>query len=250
MFRYGLTAGWALLLAAACGASAAAEPAGEYAQLEKTLRTQIPQMSPDQIGPSPVPGLLEVRYGAQLYYATRDGRFLIDGSIYDLEQGRNVTAPRLAQARVQAIETFGEDNMVVFAPDKPKHTVTVFTDLDCPYCQRLHQQMEAYHAKGIALRYVLFPRSSVGAPSYTKAVSVWCAEDRHDALTRAKAGAQVEAKSCANPVEQGMQLGRLLGVNGTPTLVTEDGRMLPGFVPPDKLAQLLDSGPQVAGKDP
>ncbi|NIP71726.1 MAG: DsbC family protein [Gammaproteobacteria bacterium] len=247
MFRHGLKTGLALLLVAVCGAPAA-EPGGEYAELEKTLRARVPQMSPDHIGPSPIPGLLEVRYGAQLYYATLDGRFLIDGSIYDLEKGRNVTAPRLAQARTQAISAFGEDNMVVFAPEQPRHTVTVFTDLDCPYCQRLHRQMDEYHAKGIAVRYVLFPRAQVGAPSYNKAVSVWCAKDRRDALTQAKSGAQIEAKTCTNPVEQGMQLGRMLGINGTPTIVTQEGRVLPGYVPPDKLAQLLDSGAQVAGK--
>lgn len=215
-----------------------------YGDLERALEKVVPGRAPDRIAPSPVPGLLEVRYGAQLFYATRNGRFVIQGNIYDLKNGQNLTAPRLADARAKAIEALGEANMIVFSPPEPAHTVTVFTDIDCPYCQRLHQQIDEYNARGIKVRYVLYPRARVGEPSYNKAVSVWCAEDRAQALTKAKSGEPVAERRCANPVQRNMELGRTLGITGTPTIVTPQGKIIPGYVSPERLTAILESGLQ------
>ena len=129
--------------------------------------------------------------------------------------------------------------MVVFSPEKYDHTVTVFTDIDCGYCRKLHNEMNGYHDNGIRVRYMFFPRAGVGSDSYQKAVSVWCADDRNEAMTQAKQGRPLPEKQCENPVREELLLGRLLGVNGTPAIFLESGEMIPGYVPPDKLKAIL-----------
>jgi thiol:disulfide interchange protein DsbC len=129
--------------------------------------------------------------------------------------------------------------MLIFSPDKPTHTITVFTDIDCGYCRKLHHEMADYHAKGIRVRYLMFPRSGVNSPSYDKAVSVWCSEDRNDSLTKAKNGKDPAPRTCDNPVQNHMAMGRSIGVQGTPSIVFEDGRVIPGYVPAERLAAML-----------
>ena len=130
--------------------------------------------------------------------------------------------------------------MIVFAPKVVKHTVTVFTDIDCPYCRRLHKEVPAMNELGIKVRYLAFPRAGVHSPSFKEAVSVWCAKNPAQALTDAKAGKKVPEVTCDNPVLQHMALGEQVGVTGTPAMVLEDGRMLPGYIPATRLAQLLN----------
>jgi thiol:disulfide interchange protein DsbC len=131
--------------------------------------------------------------------------------------------------------------MVVFPPAGPtKHTVTVFTDIDCGYCRKLHQEIADYNQQGIKVRYLMYPRAGVGSESYNKAVWVWCADDRQDAITRAKRGEEIPHKTCANPVKEQFELGQTLGVRGTPSIILENGQMVPGYVPAAQLAQMLD----------
>jgi thiol:disulfide interchange protein DsbC len=130
--------------------------------------------------------------------------------------------------------------MVVFAPEKTKHTVTVFTDIDCPYCVRFHQQVPELNENGVKVRYLAFPRSGVDSAAYRKAVSVWCAEDRSRAMTDAKAGRNVPEKSCDNPVGEHFETGRALGITGTPTLVLDNGKVVPGYVPTNQLIAALN----------
>ena len=123
-----------------------------------------------------------------------------------------------------------------------QHTVTVFTDIDCGYCRKMHSQMAAYNKEGIKIRYLMFPREGVNSDSFNKAVAVWCADDRQDAMTKAKRGEEIARKTCDNPVEAQFELGQKLGVRGTPSMILEDGEMIPGYVPPTQLAQLLAKG--------
>ena len=140
----------------------------------------------------------------------------------------------------EAIDDLGEDSMIVFAPKKVNHTVTVFTDIDCGYCRRLHTDMAGYNDKGIRIRYLFYPRAGIGSESYNKAVSVWCADDRKQAMTQAKAGQPVAPKTCENPVDEHYALGQAMRLQGTPALILESGETVPGYVPPDKLRQALD----------
>ena len=142
----------------------------------------------------------------------------------------------------KALAAASESNMIVFGPANAKMTVTVFTDIDCGYCRKLHGEIDGYLAEGIKVRYLFFPRSGVGTPSFDKAISVWCADDRKAALTDAKAGKSIPDKKCDNPVKEQMELGEKLGVSGTPAIILESGEMVPGYVPPKRLATMIKDG--------
>lgn len=212
-------------------------------QGEAAVRASLGDAQPDRIRPSAIDGLYEVVVGPHVFYVSADGRHMLQGDLVELANGRNLTQPEREVALRKTIDSVGEENMLVFSPKETRHTVTVFTDIDCGYCRKLHHELEDYHAEGIRIRYLLFPRSGVGSPSYDKAVSVWCAEDRNDSLTRAKDGKDPAPKKCANPVQRHMALGQNIGVRGTPSIVFEDGRVLPGYVPARRMAAILESNP-------
>ncbi len=225
--------------------AADAAKADDYAEMRQNLATIMTASKPDSIKPSPIAGLYEVVYGAQIFYVTKDGKYLVQGDILDVHGQRNLTEQRRAATRLAAINKVSEDKMIIFAPQAPqkvKHTITVFTDIDCGYCRKLHSEIGTYLKQGIRVRYMSYPRTGVNTPSYYKAVSVWCAKDRKAALTRAKLDEPIEQKTCNNPVKEEMQLGEEVGVSGTPTIITDTGRLLPGYVPAVHLAQILDPG--------
>ena len=218
------------------------------AQVLKELKS-----TPGYIKESPIPGLYEVAVGSQIFYFYKDGRYVISGDLFDMKNGLNLTQTARSEAQmvalrtpkpenVEALNKMGEAKMIVFAPKgEVKHTISVFTDIDCGYCRKLHKEMASYHKFGIKIRYLAYPRAGVGSASYNKAVSVWCADDRKKAMNLAKGGGSVENKTCDNPVKEQMALGEKFGVNGTPALVLENGQLYPGYVPADKLIKLLDS---------
>jgi thiol:disulfide interchange protein DsbC len=214
--------------------------AGEFDAIRQAVARQMQGAEPTSITKSPVAGLYEVTVPPRVFYMTKDARFVFVGDLIDLQSSKNVTEDKRTGARKAALEKV-KDSMIVFAPKgETKHTVTVFTDIDCAYCRKLHSQIGEYNKLGIAIRYLAFPRAGIGSASYKKAVNVWCAKDPRKALTRAKNGETVPEHHCDSPVAQQYRLGQLLGVNGTPALVLENGEIYPGYVPPKRLAQLLD----------
>ena len=238
IFGLSLT-GW--LLAAV--ALVQAEPAtGDYEErIRSSLKVLLPTLQPDSIRETPLPDIYEVTFGPRLFYVSGDGRYLIQGSVIDLELREDLTEPRLAAAKRNALDAVGEENMLSFGPDDAKYTVSVFTDIDCGYCRKLHSEMNRYNANGIRIRYLFYPRAGVPSESYAKAVSAWCADDPKQALTEAKQGKQIPEKTCENPVASHYQLGQQFGIRGTPALILDDGETLPGYVPASRLKQLLDS---------
>jgi len=216
-----------------------ADEKSEIQQVRAGLGKLIPDAEPDSIQPSVVDGLYEVMIGPQLYYVSKDGNYLISGKMYDIAKREDITTPRVANAKAKAIEAVGEEKMVIFAPENYKHTVTVFTDIDCGYCRKLHAEINQYKDLGIRVRYLMFPRAGVGSPSYAKAVSVWCADDQQSAMTLSKAGKEIAQKECENPVKAHMELGQMVGVSGTPAVFLSDGEMLPGYVPAARMAAYL-----------
>jgi thiol:disulfide interchange protein DsbC len=225
---------------AALACSSAAIAAGDDAVKEKIAKAL--HVTVADIRPSAAPGLYEVQKGHEFGYATADGKFFIAGDLVNLDTGERITEAHRRADRLAALKELGEDNMIVFAPPPPiatKYVVTVFTDIDCPYCRKLHSQIAEYNAKGIEIRYVFFPRTGLNTPSYFKAESVWCAPDRRVALTQAKRGQALADKKCANPVAREYQLGLDLGVHATPMLILPNGDELPGYVPPDELVDEL-----------
>jgi thiol:disulfide interchange protein DsbC len=209
--------------------------------IERALKEIMPEIAPSEIRPSPVAGLSEVLIGPKLFYMTNDGNYLFQGSLIDIKTRTDISEERRKVVRLDEINKVGENSMIIFPAEKERHTITVFTDIDCGYCRKLHKEIDQYNAKGITVRYMMFPRSGKNTPSYYKAVSVWCADDRRDALTRSKAGETLPKAECSNPVTTHMNLGELLGIQGTPAIVLDNGELLPGYVPANRLAQVLDS---------
>jgi thiol:disulfide interchange protein DsbC len=209
---------------------------------EASIRQALGDVKPASVEPTPVAGLYEVVFGSNVVYMSADGRYMLQGELVDVQNRVSLTEPRRRQVTRTAIDSIGEDKMIVFKPEKVEHVVTVFTDIDCGYCRKLHNEMDQYLNEGIKVRYMMFPRAGVGSESYKKAVAVWCAEDRNGAMTDAKTGKAVEMKSCDNPIDQHMELVRQLGARGTPFIVLEDGSTQPGYVPAKRLAQLLNQG--------
>ena len=194
----------------------------------------------DELHATPIPGIYELTRGYDIAYVTADGKYAFSGDLIELNGNNNLTEGHRRDLRIKAIAAFPENQMLVFAPKQPKYTVTVFTDVDCPYCRKLHSQIAQYNHLGIRVRYLLYPRTGPNTESWTKAEQVWCSADRNDALTRAKLGQELKTKPCAdNPVARSYQLGQDFAVSGTPAIVLANGEMLPGYVPPETLAEHL-----------
>jgi len=189
---------------------------------------------------TPVPGLYEVVVGSQVVYVSSDGRYVLQGELIDFKKHENLTEARRSSIRRKLISSLDESKMIIFKPKKVKHVVTVFTDIDCGYCRKLHSQMDQYLAKGIEIRYLFFPRAGAHSASYDKAVSVWCADDRKQALTDSKNRRPVPKKTCDNPVDEDMALARQLGLRGTPYILFENGQSPAGYVSPEKMEQMLE----------
>jgi thiol:disulfide interchange protein DsbC len=223
---------------------ALALPLATSAQDDKAayIASQLPEVNVEDVSPSPLPGIYEVRYGQNILYVTEDARYMVQGDIFDLKTEKNVTEARRTVARVSAIDAVGESSMIVFEPDgEAVRTITVFTDIDCGYCRKLHREIADYNEQGFRVRYLFFPRSGPNTESWTKADEVWCAEDRNSALTKAKRGEVVQAADCGvTPVDQHYQLGKSFGIRGTPAIITEDGTLIPGYVPADDLIERID----------
>ena len=213
----------------------------DEAAVKQALVKSMPSMKIDSITPSEIKGLYEVTVGANIFYVSDDGKYLLQGRLVDVAAHKDLTEEKLSGTRKKAIEKIGQENMIVFKPKISKYTVTVFTDIDCGYCRKLHSEIEQYLAQGITIQYLFFPRAGKGSDSYNKAVSVWCAKDRNAALTDAKKGNTPEAKTCDNPVDEHMQLGADFDVKGTPMIVTEKGNIYPGYLPAKQLLEVLES---------
>ncbi len=191
--------------------------------------------------PSPIPGIYQFVQGAEVSYLTADGKYYLDGNLYDMATRANLTEVLRARARVALINAVPESQMLIFSPKNPLYTITVFTDVDCQYCRKLHSEMAELNKLGVRVRYLFYPRTGPNTESWRKAEVVWCSADRNDALTRAKAGAQLDMnKTCGpTPVAREYALGQSIGVRGTPAIVTESGDFINGYMPPHDLLQAI-----------
>jgi thiol:disulfide interchange protein DsbC len=239
MLRFLSPAMVATALVVACPALAAPPVAAQTPQA--LIAGQIPGVSPEQVTPSPIPGVYEVRLGSKIVYVSADARFLLQGEIINLATSENITEARRDNLRRAVIATVDESSMVIFAPARYTDTITVFTDIDCGYCQKLHRQIADYNARGIRVRYMAFPRSGPGTASWKDAERVWCSADRRSALTKAKLGEKLTAPDCkaSAAVAQHFEIGRDFGLQGTPAIVLESGELIGGYLEPAELAKYL-----------
>ena len=218
---------------------APAQPAAA-AEARAAIAAKFPEIRPEQISASPVAGLYEVRIGSKIAYVSGDGKYLVQGEIIDLNTDLNLTESRREGVRRDVLAGLSEAGMVVFAPPTPTSTITVFTDIDCGYCRKLHKQVADYNAKGIKVRYMYFPRSGPGTESWTKAEQVACAKDRRGALTRSKQGEKLTDKACQpNPVAEHYNVGRDFGLQGTPAIVLDSGELIGGYLDPVELSKYI-----------
>lgn len=205
--------------------------------LEKTFGSK-----PDSLSKAPVDGFYEVMYGTDIFYVSADGKYLLHGQMYDLKTRTNLTEDTLSGLRLKEMKGVDESSMIVYkAKGKEKHVITVFTDIDCPYCRKLHEGMKQMNDLGITVRYLAFPRAGINSPSYFHAESVWCAADRNKAMDDAKLHGKFVTKTCDDsPVKAQFELGQKMGVTGTPSIILSNGKLVPGYAPPQKLAAMLD----------
>jgi len=231
---------------APAAAPVAAGPAAPVPALsaDDTVRAALLSLLPDakitHVVAAPMPGFREVAVDGRILYVSDDGRFLMQGALIDVARRDNLTLVSEAGLRKAMLDAVGPDRRIVFAAAKPRHTVTVFTDIDCGYCRRMHSQVADYNRLGISIEYLFYPRGGLGSESFEKAVAVWCAPDRRKAMTAAKAGESLPRGKCTNPVTMDYDLGRRVGLDGTPAIYTSAGRQIGGYLPPDEMLARLD----------
>lgn len=237
-----------------CGAlvqTAMAADAPQAADSPAQVATRIPGAKPEELRATPIKGIYEYTRGTEIAYVTADGKYAISGDLYELASDNDLTEAHRRDLRAKLIAAVPESQMLIFSPKDPKYTVTVFTDVDCAYCRKLHSQIAEYNRLGVRVRYLLYPRTGPNTSSWTKAEQVWCSPDRNDALTRAKLGQELKVKPCAdNPVARSYALGRDFALQGTPAIVMADGDMFPGYVPPEVLVKHLADGAKAGAAHP
>ena len=212
------------------------------------IAAKIMQARPDlnvtAIEATGIPGVDKATVGGRgAIYVIQNGDYFFVGDLYRVDKNEivNVTEMEKNGEREKLLASLDKNDMIVFSPKgQVKASITVFTDVDCGYCQKLHQEVPQMNDMGIEVRYLAYPRAGIGSPSYEKVVSAWCSDNRQDALTRLKQRQSIPTNLCEkNPVDEQFEIGHLMGVTGTPSLILEDGEMLPGYVPADRLAQKL-----------
>lgn len=237
----GLISGTVLLTSATAVQAAGADTAA----IKKRLQAIVPNGSDlAKITQTAIPGLYQIQLGMTVVYMSKDGQFLVNGNLINLDSNKNLTKLAQSKARKVALADISEDSMIVYpvTGDKGKqHTITVFTDMDCPYCAKLHKEVPALNKAGVEVRYLAYPRAGMGSPSYFKAVSVWCADDPAKSLDDVMHGIPPEKKQCKNPVREHMMHAEAFEVNGTPNIILDNGDLIPGYVPAKKLIQLLNA---------
>ncbi|MET1253519.1 thioredoxin fold domain-containing protein [Aliikangiella maris] len=220
----------------------------EAQALKNMLEEKLPGIEINDIEKSPVEGFYQVFYSGQLLYVSDNGQYLFMGNLLELAEGSPVNHSqdaldnfqnRLSPMRAQAIASLKEADMVIYRAKDEKHVITVFTDVDCGYCRKLHREIEDFNDRGITVRYLAYPRAGIGSDAYQKLVSVWCADDRLAAMDDAKLRRKFESKSCNNPINQHYDLTRQFNLAGTPAIILDDGELIGGYVPAQKLASHL-----------
>ncbi len=210
------------------------------ARARTALQTLDPNIKIDRLAAAPIPGFREAIVSGQVLYVSDDGKYLLQGSLFDIEKKRDLSQIGISVLRREELNKIPQKDKIVFAPAKPKHTVEIFTDIECGYCRKLHEDIAEYNRLGIAIEYLAFPRAGTASQDFRDMESVWCSADRQKALTDAKAGAKIAPKTCTNPVNMQYQIGQKIGLQGTPMVVTREGIALPGYLPPEAMLETLD----------
>lgn len=212
--------------------SACAGESTDLAKIKQNLQAQFGESKVESIKKTPIAGIYELSVDGSLVYSTADGHYQLQGDIIDRTTGKNLT-------KLSLLTQLTDDNTIVFKGANPKYTLNVFTDTDCGYCRKLHTEVPELIKEGVKVRYALFPRAGLYSQSARTMESVWCSDNRQEAMNAAKSGAAVEEKHCDNPIQQHYSLARSLGLQGTPFLITGNGTIIPGYRPASDLLTIL-----------
>lgn len=230
----------AAALACLVAGAAIAQDATE-AKVRDAIKSLVPNAEIESVTDSVLPGFTEVIMNGQVIYVTDDGKYVVSGAVFDVAGKANLTERRLGAVRVAELRKVPPERRLIFPATSPKHSITVFTDIDCGYCRQFHADIQKYNDLGITVEYLFFPRMGQGSKGWNEAVQVWCSKDRNDALTQAKAGRTLDAKTdCDNPVNDDFVLGQRIGVSGTPAIFSEAGTQVGGYLPPDQMLARLE----------
>ena len=214
--------------------------AEDFEHVQNRLDTLIGSDVDIALASTRIDGIVQVTAGTEVFFMTEDGQFFIQGRLVDLNTQDDLTELGKQGVRRQLLEAFDSSTLITYGPTNPDHEILIFTDTDCGFCRRLHAMIDDYIEAGIAVRYAAFPRAGIGSSTYADLVNVWCSEDVHSAMDQAQLGQPVERSDCASPVESHFELGRKLGVSGTPYIITESGEIFGGIVSAQELRMHLD----------
>ena len=194
---------------------------------------------------SPIPGLYQFAQGTEVFYISADGRYVMQGEMIDLQTQSNVTEVFRASERVKALAQVDPKTMISVSPTTPQHQVSVFIDVDCPYCRVMQQNILEYTQRGIAIRYLAFPRSGPESVAALRMSQVWCSPDRLTALLLAETDQPLPNSrgDCTNIIREHFTTGLQIGIASTPSVILEDGTLIPGFVAPANLEAILSQHP-------
>ena len=213
--------------------------------LKREFQKSLSRLSSDfeisDVKETPIKGIYQVTIGPDVIYMSRDGNYVLKGEILDIGNRRNLTEDFHAQKRINLLHTIADSEYIEFSSTKTKNHIYVFTDVDCGYCRKLHRDVPELNSMGIAVRYLAYPRAGVDSIIGEEMRNVWCAENRQKALTTSKNRQPIEVKICDAPIARHHALGRELGVTGTPAIFLENGRKLPGYIPPDELYEQINN---------
>lgn len=206
--------------------------------IKAKLNQMMPQLPIDSVSKTPVNNLYQVTSGANVLYVSNDAKIIIQGDMYDVQNAQqpvNLSDSIRQVATKGIIDKVDPSTMIIFPASPEKTKITVFTDIDCTYCRALHKEIKDLNAAGITVRYLAFPRTPKGTPSYNKAIYVWCAQDRATAYTQAINGKDPAVANCKHPVDDQHAIAESLGINVTPVIIMSNGKMIPGYLPAPQL---------------
>jgi thiol:disulfide interchange protein DsbC len=210
--------------------------------IRKMLDQRLPDIDVTSVQPSQVTGVYELVSDGQIYYVSADGNYIFDGDLIDMEKRQNLTTQRKGGLHLALINELEEKDMMIYeTPDQSQRSITVFTDVSCGYCRKLHAELDELLEGGVRVRYLMFPRAGLGSQAHKDLESVWCAEQPLDAMTTAKAGGEIVPASCENPIESHVQLAEKVGLRGTPLIYLDNGQMIPGYRSASQLVQMIRS---------
>jgi len=215
--------------------------------IKAKIERNLPSVTVEYINQSPIPGIYEILSSGQILYVSADAKYLMSGKLFSIENGirdltqdsLNVIDMKVAPTRRAKIDAIKKTDMIIFKAANEKHRITVFTDVDCAYCRKLHKEMANYNKLGITIEYLGFPRAGLGSASHKKLSSVWCAKDRNEAMNRAKIDRKFGNDICDDPIAEHYKLVKQFGLTGTPAIILKSGRLMPGYANAKDLLEII-----------